>query len=248
MNLTIRPSKLAAWLACEKAGVHAMLNPGAGGPERSEHVATWIGKTVHARLAGGFEPPPARLLVYDGITPTKARADAQILQMHEELATKFETLGWTPLAHEVQVGPARWDHWPMNVHLEGTSDLLCVDADHKGVLVDVKTSKEIYRAWLQLGAYALAYEHEQSPIPGAPKFIDRVAVAHCPRPSGILVSPRAEIYSQATSFVLGESWTALNRVVENIRNPGAAPPAPGPLCRYCNHPECRVRMRDYQPD
>lgn len=249
MNLVIRPSKLADLLACEKKGVRSLgiVEVTLRRREREQHVATWIGKAVHALLAGESLPEPDGLLVYDAITPTFTRARAQIVDMAGALSSKLFGMGWRPLAKEVQVGPARWDHWPHNVHLEGTADLLCVDAEGKGVLVDVKTSKEIVKAWMQLGCYALAYEHQESEIEGAPKFIDRVAVAHCPRPKHLLETPIASVYSQSTSDILGDTWHALNRVIENIKNPDAAPAAPGPSCRYCNHPECRVRVRDYQP-
>ena len=249
MNLTIRPSKVAAWLGCERQGVYegARIGITLRRRERQQHVATWIGKCVHARLAGDPDPEPDGLLVYDGVTPTQHRAEAQIGYMTSALRSKLSTLGWTPLAKEVQVGPARWDHWPHNTFLEGTSDLLCIDAEGKGVLVDVKTSKEIVKAWLQLGCYALAYEHQELEIEGAPRFIDRVAVAHCPRPRTVLEVPVAEIYTQTAGDMIADSWIALNRIIENIKHPEAAPAAPGPHCRYCNHPDCRVRVRDYQP-
>lgn len=246
MNIQIRPSKIASLLACEKAGMRSLGFVELKVRERVEHVATWIGKAVHARLAGAPEPEPPKLLVYDDVTPSRRRAEVQIFEMHAALATEVESLGWTTLAHEVQVGPVRWDHWPQNVHLEGTSDLLAVDSDFRGVLLDVKTSKEVVKAWLQLGCYVLAYEHNQVNIEGAPRFIDRVAVAHCPRPQSILSNPTATISIQAASFVLGESWNALNRIIVNMQNPDAAPAAPGPHCRYCDHPECPVRAHGYQ--
>lgn len=251
--MIIRPSQLASYLACEKQGVRALgtVDGIAQGTirlrERDQHVATWIGKCVHARLAGDIEPAVPELLVYDATTPTMNRAKVQIMRMTQALQASLSELGWTPLAREVQVGPINWGHWPHNVHLQGTADLLAVDADGKGVLVDVKTSKEIVKAWLQLGCYALAYEHVDCGIPGAPRFVDRVAVAHCPRPQTLLDEPKAEIYSLYTHEIRNDTWHALNRVVANLHNPEAAPAAPGPGCRYCTHPECRVRIRDYQP-
>ena len=227
MNLTIRPSKVAAWLGCERQGVYegARIGIELRRRERQQHVATWIGKAVHARLALESEPEPDGLLVYDATTPSRKIAENQIGQMTRALRIKLERLGWRALAREVQVGPARWPHWPHNTFLEGTSDLLCVDAEGKGVLVDVKTSKEIVKAWLQLGCYVLAYEHTECEIPGAPKFVERVAVAHCPRPRSVLELPIAEIYTQPAGDMVKDAWIALNRIIENIKHPEAAPAA-----------------------
>ena len=109
-----------------------------------------------------------------------------------------------------------WDHWPHNVVLEGTLDILAVDQSARGVIVDVKTSKEYVRAWLQLGCYVLAYETQELEIAGAPTFIDRVAVAHCPRPSGILTKASVEIHTQPAGEIVKDAWIALNRTIQNI--------------------------------
>ncbi|MCY4471146.1 MAG: PD-(D/E)XK nuclease family protein [Thiotrichales bacterium] len=251
MSITIHPSRVADELACEKAGVWRMLT---GPTEHAKyndhvHVASWIGSAVHARVAEAAEPPPDELLVYDELTPTMRRARAQVDQLAEAVSDAIRQRQWDVVAHELNLGPITLPGWPPSVDIEGTADLLTRNRrSGRGILSDVKTSRDVYPGWLQLGCYALLYDAVgiEGP-PGVPHDLEGVAIVHAPRPATLLAKPHADVLYAPVTEVVFEARKALARLVTNLIHPNDAPAAPGTGCRWCPHPTCVVRERHYAP-
>lgn len=250
--ITIHPSRLAEWVACEARAVerHVFHGDTSLARPREEHVSAWIGQAVHARLAGAASPPAPRLMVFDKTTPTMRHAEAQAATLYRAMRAWLDASGWEIVAHEVRIGPVVPPGWPSGIELDGTLDLLGYTDAGAAFIGDFKTSRETYPAWLQLGTYAVAYSvADLSDITAAPapSSLRTLAVVHCPRPKDVLDEPRVEVHPRPMRPIVRMAHKVLKRVLANIQDPESAVPSPGAQCAWCQHATCMVRARGYDP-
>ena len=234
--IEIHCSALANWALCEKAALWRMMDPGTG-DEPIEHVATWMGSAVHARVAEEDPPDEPKLIVFDKMTPNIKYARAQVERMAEAVTDKLIEVDWFVITREREVAPVDSPNWIPQLRLVGRTDLDVISASGITITADVKTSKEFFPAWIQLGGYALMQDPE--PV--------RVATIHCPRAALVQDQPPVEIYYADAAECADEAARIMSRISELLEDGSKAVAAPGNRCRFCKHPTCVVRSRDYSP-
>ena len=127
----------------------------------------------------------------------------------------------------------------MNVFISGRPDLIGVRATGGKVIMDLKTSADFTPAWLQIGAYTMV-ESEQE---GA---VEAIGVIHASRKMCGAGDGWPEIFwNNQPEGCMQLAEAALDRIVHLIRNPGQALVSPAKHCRWCDHPSCPVRVKEY---
>ena len=235
--VTIHCSHLPHWTRCEKGQLDLLVNPPAA-VEAPEHVAAWIGKAVHAVVAGEPAPLMPRMLVFDKVTPTPRFAHRQVEVMAHAVNGVLEGSGWTMLGQEIQLEPYASLDWIPELRLVGRPDLLALDAGST-VLADIKTSREFIGAWLQMGGYGLC----ASDLPDLTTF----ATIHCPRPEKLIDTIiKAEIHTRPAKPIMVEAERVMQRISDLLHNEDLAVASPSrDRCGYCSHPDCPVRSHDF---
>ena len=228
-NIEIHCSEIPKWAACAKSAQWKMNYPEKR-QERLPHIATYIGSYVHATLADLEPPDGTGMFVFDKITPDMNYARVQAKRMTE--AVRAWLGDCSDIDFEVNLGTMREVEWPDNMVLTGTADMILATPEGRLAVLDLKTSRNIEAAWLQLGGYAKLLNSRVHRV-------DLVGVLHCPR--GHL---QEELNVTATWREAGPALDEADLVLKNISrsfmgwNMAASP---GPACRYCPHPDCVVR-------
>lgn len=235
----VRASSLARWASCEKRGLWAFHHPDE--TKREPHVATWIGTAVHALAAGAELPETPEMMRFDGITPDIRMAKLQIKTMADAVA---EAADVQFSRHEVYLGDWQHEQWPFFMFLSGTADLIGIDGSGKYFIADLKTGAQFHSAWLQLGAYALLYEHS----PDMVGKVETLCTIHCPRPS-FPPAPDwgANLYFCDAHEAKLEAQRVLDRIAMLLSEEETPYAAPGRRCSSCEHPTCVVRTRGFSP-
>ena len=237
-------SELTKWTGCDKSMSWKRQNPQPG-PPREEHVATWMGTAVHAAVGGLGVPPPPEALVFDGTTPNLRHAHKQIERMALAVSTKLAASGWQILDTELEFPPLSFTSMLpetslMDLRLVGRIDLLVRFLGKVGI-IDIKTAKNIWPAWIQLGGYGLLYEEGNGK-----GSLGYLATVHCPRVELGREQPDAKIvYCDA-----GEAIEEARRICDRIQmvlEDGLAVASPGHECQWCEHPTCVVRTTEATP-
>ena len=140
----IRISRVRSFSECARYAVASLSIPWDG----RMHVATYIGRTVHARIAGFPEEEKPEDLIYDKVTTTAERADASVDKIMSGIA-----------AFEAEHKPEYIDReMPIaticgSTRLTGHIDALA-RIGGKLVLLDLKTGRKPYTVWVQTAMYA----------------------------------------------------------------------------------------------
>ena len=229
-------SELVKWTGCEKSHVDQRANPGRR-PQRPEHVATWIGHAVHALCAESAPPAPPAQMEYDGITPNLRHARRQIDRMALAVHGRLIDAGWRIDGHEVEMRPLPFPDLLPQLRLVGRIDLTGW-WNGRGI-VDVKTSKAIEAAWLQLGGYGLMHEAEKGRV-------EHLCTVHCPRVKLGAEQTRPTMHFCDPVEAMKEARRVVERISEILERDRPVA-SPGSLCSYCEHPTCVVRTGQTTP-
>lgn len=237
--VTVHCSHLPHWTRCEKSQLYLLANPQTA-LEAPEHVSAWIGKAVHAAVAGEAMPEVPRLLIFDKLSPTLNVARKQVDGMVAAVNGALFSSGWTLLGQEVQLQPYADPEWIPELRLVGRPDLFALSTGST-VLSDLKTSREFIGAWLQMGGYGLCACGE---LPD----IDEFATIHCPRPESLFDPIKVEIHVRPARPIMLEANRVMVRISDLLANDDEAIASPSrDRCSYCPHPDCPVRSHDYAP-
>ena len=240
-TIDIHCSSLPDWAICEKSKIEQMTARGDAPEEKLEHVAGWIGSSIHAMLASADRPDPPAFLVFDKITPTLDYAKGQIKAMAPSVAEAIEREGWEVARREVEVPPLQSPDWIPQLRLVGRMDVTGRTlTGQQRLIADIKTAHSIRPAWLQLGGYHACC----TPVAGE---IPRVATVHCPRFDLAGEEPKTTIYYADGPACAREAIRIMNRVSDLLEDAELAIAAPGNRCRRCEHPACPVRSQDQSP-
>ena len=203
-------------------------------PFAGEHIASWIGSAVHARLAGEELPAMPEPALFDDRTPTARHAKAQINMVVKAIEATVDPVGWKVLAREMPVRALI-----EGAVITGTCDFV-VDTGLGKAVLDVKTGHAAYHSWLQLGAYAAALEAEGE----GPASVGLIA---CPRPR--VGRPEAAHIEFRPSGPAKADAGAVIRRVSALFNDGSEPlPNPGVHCARCRVSDCASRVLPRQKE
>lgn len=236
LRIEIHCSQLARWSSCEKAQLQAFFAPNLK-EDTGEHIATWMGSAVHARIAEEEQPPFPESLRYDEITPTWQMAALQVEMMVESVQMALEVECWTILEQETELEPYRDTDWLPELYLVGRKDLYAMDVNCCRVVADIKTARDFRPAWIQTGGYALC-------AMAAGYKVHKVAAVHAPRPNIMNPVEPAQVYERPVRPVITETLRLMERISELIEEEDRAVAAPGDRCKWCQHPHCFVRSME----
>ena len=198
-------------------------------PFAGEHIASWIGSAVHARLAGEELPAMPEPALFDDRTPTARHAKAQINMVVKAIEATVDPVGWKVLAREMPVRALI-----EGAVITGTCDFV-VDTGLGKAVLDVKTGHAAYHSWLQLGAYAAALDAAEDEGPAS------VGLIACPRPR--VGRPEAAHIEFRPAGPAKADAGAVIRRVSALFNDGSEPlPNPGVHCARCPVPDCASRI------
>ena len=242
--MRISPSKMSAWMNCERREVYKLHNRDKS--ERgAQHIASWIGTAVHA-LAADEEPPafPSAIMTsYDNITQTRRQAEQQVQRMSAKITHKLAEHDYEIIQQEFPLKQFRRSSWPDGVVLSGTPDILVYHYPTAtyGIL-DIKTSKDFLPAWLQMGAYALVWNTCNSD-----KQVKMVGALHCSRVECGASDGQPEMHLNDAESCIYEARKSANRIAHLMGNPDDATVAPGTHCRWCANLDCTIRAVGFNP-
>ena len=225
----LHASHLGSWTRCEWQELWNVMGERPPARSKAEHVAAYIGRAVHAWVAGADLPAEPEHLRFDKKTPTINEARATIQRMGSELTVWVRNWGWEIVEHE------RWREGPIEgapdwLIATGTLDLEVRIGPERGI-PDIKTGAGLQGAWLQIGTYSILHPHE----------VDFGAVIHFPRVplAEELMPPTVE--RRPAKPLEDAARGVIRRVGVLLSRPEAAVPSPGGWCEYCDHPSCPVR-------
>ena len=230
----IRPSNLGKWSACARKTYADIVAPltGRGVP----HVNQWVGKAVHAVLAGDQPPDADGYMLYDAITPNLDVAKMQVVHIVSTTRNLIGGLGFEPVGWEVPVATD---------DVEGTLDVLLKDEalipESECVIGDIKTGQRIPAGtWLQLGQYFEAYDSMPYTNLGA-----RILLLHVPRtPLDQPMVPYTEFRHGPQCAAVAREWVKTIACWVDTGTLETVLPSPGYECSTCELTvaECPVRI------
>ena len=225
----LHPSRLGTWSRCETRALAETL---ATGEPQPEHIAAWIGKAIHAEVAG--EPWPEisdEPVRFDRITPNRDHARKQARRLATAAKDAIVDQGFDILGQE-ELHNCRFDFLPW-LEVVGTLDLRIKVGEADGV-VDIKSGRSLEAVWLQTGAYCLMTE---TPAEWA-------GVLHVPRHwVKHFDIPTPQLLLKPTNLILPLVQRNILRIGEVLAGGfDVAVTAPGAWCATCPVKDCAARV------
>ena len=229
------PSFLGNWQRYQRRALAECFDTS----QKTLHIATWIGRALHAKLARKPLPQKPVYCLYDPITPTHEIALRQLDTMERSFCGFISAIGRYPKDWEVEVGVVEG--------IKGRIDVVLEDPVLPGlVLADIKTGQRIPSgAWLQLGAYMDIRQAEQPSLAlvgGEEKVVSKLSVIHLPRTS-IFKEQGCEIYDRDPGEVRELALAAISSAMAYLKGKLPATVNPGIHCQSCALNEtCAARV------
>ena len=203
-------------------------------PAKSMSAAVLVGNLAHALVAGQTSVDVPERIRWDSLTPNNKVAMKQAWNIKDKVDDLLEQSypQVTALEYEVDIDSAVTNLFGDTMPYDtGRIDIMGV-CHLGGVILDLKTGRDIGAAWLQLGGYLASFE----------KSIEAVL-------AGILHVPRMAIgKDQVGTLELREreilmvAWDVQRDRILDIEAHGHHPMrSPGSHCKYCPVTDCVVR-------
>lgn len=232
-NFELHPSRLSAWSRCEK---RALAEATAVSQPQPEHIASWIGRAVHAEAAGAEWPDmPDETVRFDRVTPSLDMAGKQARRLGSAAKEGIARQGFDIVGQE-ELHATRFDFLPW-LEVVGTMDMRILVGEAYGI-IDLKTGRSLEGAWLQVGAYALMTE---TPA-------EWVGILHVPRHwARHYEIPEPLLLLKPTDRILPLVERNILRIGEVlVGGDEVAVTAPGAWCAHCPIGDCAARVQEHE--
>lgn len=231
-NITFRASEAVSWANCPARANYIYMHPSAR--ESVHPVGLAVGNAVHHRITGHQYDAPESVQ-YDRNTRTAREMDRQVESISRYATNRLKELGLSvveseyPLKRSVRIGE-------VEMAIQGTIDLVCVDQNADIVIVDLKTGANQPRgAWLQLAIYAWLYGGDAQD-----KEAQKCGILWCPRLKSDKKVEKDYWEKSAQSLAKEAEGIIRQRARMAITTPTANPMSLS--CSTCPNHECEVKL------
>ena len=204
-------------------------------PSKSMSAAAMVGTMAHAYVSGQTRVDVPEIIRWDNVTPTKRVALAQAGSIADKVEHLLEQSDLHVRALEYEVDVVT--HLPIHIGPDdnpydtGRIDIMGV-CDVGGVVLDLKTGRDIGAGWLQLGGYLSSFDTYVEAARGGILHVPRMAIGK--DQAGTL-----EIRDREDLVYL---WDIQRSRIDDVTCHGHDPMrSPGSHCKYCAVADCAVR-------